>query len=189
MSAGMSAGTETIADDAAPGPAEGSAVTDAGAMGLPDVPLAPGRWVDEVAFPSRQSYHDLVAAYRRDGFELLADLCAVDYLIHPGRTLPPGVAPERFEVVVNLLSISRRRRARVRLQVPAGDPVAASVVDVYPGAEAMEREAFDLLGIIFDGHPDLTRILMPEDWEGHPLRKDYGVGRVPVQFKEAPGPR
>ncbi|MGH9081901.1 MAG: NADH-quinone oxidoreductase subunit C [Acidimicrobiales bacterium] len=154
-----------------------------------DVPRAAGRLTDEVAFPPRPRYHDLVAAYRDGGFDMLADLCAVDYLSHPGRDLPPGVTAERFEVVVNLLSLSRRRRVRVRVQVPEGDPVADTVVDLYPGAEAMEREAFDLVGIRFTGHPDLTRILMPEDWEGHPLRKDYGVGRVPVQFKDAPGPR
>lgn len=156
---------------------------------LPDVPRAPGRHTGEVAFPPRERYHDLVAAYRADGFEMLADLCAVDYLSHPGRDLPPGVEPERFEVVVNLLSLSQRRRVRVRVQVPEADPAVPSVVDLYPGADAMEREAFDLMGIRFAGHPDLTRILMPEDWEGHPLRKDYGVGRVPVQFKGAPGPR
>ena len=78
---------------------------------------------------------------------------------------------------------------RVRVQAGDREPRVASLFGVYPGTEAMEREAFDLLGILFDGHPDLTRILMPEDWEGHPLRKDYAVGRVPVQFKEAPGPR
>ena len=73
--------------------------------------------------------------------------------------------------------------------MPEADPAVDSLFDLYRGAEAMEREAYDMFGIRFAGHPDLTRILMPEDWEGHPLRKDYGVGRVPVQFKDAPGPR
>jgi NADH-quinone oxidoreductase subunit C len=156
---------------------------------LPEVPRLPDRLVDQLAFPGRDTYQRMVAAFRDAGFELCADLCAVDYLIHPGRTLPEGVTPERFEVVVNLVSMSMRQRVRVRVQVPESDPVVASLFDVYPGTEAMEREAYDMMGIVFSGHPDLTRILMPEDWEGHPLRKDYGVGRVPVQFKEAPGPR
>ena len=156
---------------------------------LPEVPRLPDRLVDQLAFPHRETYHQMVGAFRDGGFELCADLCAVDYLTHPGRTLPEGVNPERFEVVVNLASLSMRQRVRIRVQVPESDPVVDSIVDVYAGADAMEREAFDLMGIVFSGHPDMTRILMPEDWEGHPLRKDYGVGRVPVQFKEAPGPR
>jgi NADH-quinone oxidoreductase subunit C len=156
---------------------------------LPDVPRLPDRLVDQLAFPSRDTYRRMVAAFRDVGFELCADLCAVDYLTHPGRSLPEGVAPERFEVVVNLVSLSLRQRVRVRVQVPDSAPAVDSLFDLYPGTEAMEREAYDLMGIVFVGHPDLTRILMPEDWEGHPLRKDYGVGRVPVQFKEAPGPR
>jgi len=156
---------------------------------LPDVPRLPDRLVDQLAFPPRDRYLQMVEAFKAAGFETCADLCVVDYLTHPGRSLPEGVAPERFEVVLNLLSLSLRQRVRVRVQVPESDPVVATVTGVYPGADAMEREAFDMLGIIFEGHPDLTRILMPEDWEGHPLRKDYGIGRVPVQFKEAPGPR
>ena len=156
---------------------------------LPDVPRLPDRLVDQLAFPNRGSYLPMVSAFRDAGFESCADLCAVDYLTHPGRSLPDGVRAERFEVVVNLLSLSQRQRVRIRVQVPESDPVVDSLVDVYPGTDAMEREAYDMMGIIFSGHPDLTRILMPEDWEGHPLRKDYGVGRVPVQFKEAPGPR
>ncbi|MDA8309082.1 MAG: NADH-quinone oxidoreductase subunit C [Actinomycetota bacterium] len=172
--------------ETAPGAQAGD--VDAGTS-LPDVPRMKGRWTDEVAFPSLADYHELVASYKAAGFEQLSDLTAVDYLTHPGRTLAPGVEPERFEIVANLLSLSRRRRVRVRVQVPEEDPVVASLWDLYPGAEAMEREVFDLFGVRFEGHPDLTRILMPEDWEGHPLRKDYGVGRVPVQFKEAPGPR
>ncbi len=156
---------------------------------LPEVPRLPDRSVVQLAFPHRERYAEMVQAFRDAGFETCADLCAVDYLTHPGRSLPDGVKAERFEVVVNLLSLSMRQRVRIRVQVPEGDPVVSSLVDIYSGTEAMEREAFDMMGIIFEGHPDLTRILMPEDWEGHPLRKDYGVGRVPVQFKEAPGPR
>jgi NADH-quinone oxidoreductase subunit C len=156
---------------------------------LPEVPRLPDRLVDQLAFPGRDTYKRMVAAFRQAGFEMCVDLCAVDYLTHPGRSLPDGITPERFEVVVNLLSLSLRQRVRVRVQVPESDPVVDSLFEVYPGTEAMEREAYDMMGVVFAGHPDLTRILMPEDWEGHPLRKDYGVGRVPVQFKEAPGPR
>ena len=154
-----------------------------------EIPKSSGTLVEEVAFPGRYDYFEVVAGYRGSGFEMCSDLCAVDYLRHLGRRLPDGVAPERFEVVVNLLSLSKRQRVRVRVQVPEHDPVVPTLFPLYPGVEAMEREAYDLMGIRFEGHPDLTRILMPEDWEGHPLRKDYGVGRVPVQFKEAPGPR
>lgn len=156
---------------------------------LPEVPRLPDRLVDQLAFPARDTYKQMVAAFKDAGFEMCADLCAVDYLTHPGRSLPDGVAPERFEVVVNLLSLSTRQRVRIRVQVPESDPSVDSVTDIYPGVDAMEREAYDMLGIVFADHPDMTRILMPEEWEGHPLRKDYGVGRVPVQFKEAPGPR
>jgi len=63
--------------------------------------------------------------------------------------------------------------------------VLPSLFDFYPGTEAHERETFDMFGISFDGHPDMTRILMPEDWDGHPLRKDYSIGTIPVQFKGA----
>jgi NADH-quinone oxidoreductase subunit C len=116
---------------------------------------------------------------------MLVDLTGVDYLQMPNRTVGAGVAPERFEVVVNLLSISRRERLRVRVQVPGDEPTIATLFDVHPGSEAHERETFDMFGIVFEGHPDLTRILMPEDWQGHPLRKDYDPGRIPVQFKGA----
>ena len=139
----------------------------------------------KVLHPPREKYADLVAALVEDGFDLCVDLCAVDYLAAPSRPLPEGVTAERFEVVVNLVSTTLRQRVRVRVQVPEADPVVPTLFAVHPGTEAFEREAFDLMGIRFDGHPDLTRILMPEDWEGHPLRKDYATGRVPVQFKGA----
>jgi NADH-quinone oxidoreductase subunit C len=147
------------------------------------------RFGQEVLFPGRERYVEVVTALRDAGFEMCADLCGVDYLSHIERELPDGVARERFEVVVNLLSLTHRLRIRVRVQVAEDDPRLPTLFHVYPGTENMEREAFDMYGILFDEHPDMSRILMPEDWEGHPLRKDYAVGRVPVQFKDAPGPR
>ena len=134
-------------------------------------------------FPERVRYFELISELKDGSFEFLSDLCAVDYLGNETRLLPEGVVPERFEVVVNLISLVNRERARVRVQVPENDCTVKSIYEIYQGAEAMEREASDLFGIVFEDHPDLTRILMPEGWEGHPLRKDYSVGRVPVQFK------
>lgn len=142
-----------------------------------------------VLHADQSSYERVIGALRDDGFNGVVDLCGVDYLAHPGRELPESVRAERFELVVNLVSYSRRQRVRVRVQLPESNPVLPSLFRVYPGTEAMEREAYDLMGIVFTGHPDLSRILLPEDWEGHPLRKDYAVGRVPVQFKQAPGTR
>ncbi|MFZ2443651.1 MAG: NADH-quinone oxidoreductase subunit C, partial [Ilumatobacteraceae bacterium] len=123
-----------------------------------------------------------VRALLDDTFTMCADLTAVDYLTFPGRSLPAGIEAERFEVVVNLLSLERRERIRLRVQVPQSDATLATLFDMYPGSEAMEREVYDMFGIVFTDHPDLTRILMPEDWDGHPLRKDYDQGRIPVQF-------
>ncbi len=105
--------------------------------------------------------------YLRDApdasFKFLADLTAVDrYATEP-----------RFEVVYHLLSLERTARLRLKARLAGDDPVIDSVVAVWPAAHAFEREVFDLFGIRFAGHPDLRRILMPEDWEGHPLRKDY----------------
>ena len=94
--------------------------------------------------------------------------------------------PERFEVVASLISHASGRRVRLRTQVSEHDPVVPSLFDLFPGTEAMEREAWDLVGVAFDGHPDPTRILLPEDWEGHPLRRDVSMGKIPVQFRDAP---
>jgi NADH-quinone oxidoreductase subunit C len=138
-----------------------------------------------VLHPSREEYLSVVQGLYDEGFHLCVDITAVDYLTDFERPVVDGVTAERFEIVVNLLSFEQRERVRLRVQVPDGDPRVASLFAVYPGVEAPEREVFDMFGIVFDDHPDLTRILMPEDWEGHPLRKDYAIGRIPVQFKGA----
>ena len=142
-----------------------------------------------VVHSARDDYLDLVGSLYDDGYRVCMDLTGVDYLMHMERQLPPGVRAERFEVVVNLLSTEARRRIRVRAQVPGADLTIPSIFHLHPTTEAMERETYDMFGIVFTGHPDLSRILMPDDWEGHPLRKDFGVGRIPVQFKGAPPAR
>jgi NADH-quinone oxidoreductase subunit C len=179
-----------MTDKGTPGEGEAADATD----GAPSPPQLHGwplssSYGQEVVHCLPDGYFELMAALREDGFEMCIDLTAVDYLSHVGRDLPGELTPERFEVVVNLVSLAERRRLRVRVQVPEHDPSVPTLFDLWPGSEAMEREAYDMVGIIFDNHPDLTRILMPEDWEGHPLRRDYPVGRVPVQFKEAPSSR
>ena len=149
-------------------------------MSLPTTPVG----ASTVLHTARDELLEVVAGLRDDGYDMVIDLTAVDYVAHPGRTdLPEGVGGERFEVVVSLIHHRSRERVRIRVQVPEEDPVVPSLFDLYPGTEAMEREVHDLYGVAFGGHPDPTRILMPEDWEGHPLRKDVAVGAIPVQFK------
>ena len=140
----------------------------------------------DVIHPDRDRWLEAAAAARDDGFDQLVDLTAVDYLTYAApRRLPVGIDPERFEVVASLLSHTDGRRLRLRVQVPAGDPTLPTLFDLWPSAENLEREVHDMFGVSFADHPDPTRILMPEDWAGHPLRKDYDTGRIPVQFKAA----
>jgi NADH-quinone oxidoreductase subunit C len=183
--AGRTAGPgQTVDQDQAENQAA-DGMEDAPATHLHDCPLDP-RAGAAVVHCNRAGYMALMTALKADGYDLPVGVTGVDYLTHPGRDLPAGIVAERFEVVVELLSLSQRRRLRVRCQVSAQDPSVPTLFDLWPGAEAHERETYDMFGIRFDGHPDPSRILMPEDWEGHPLRKDYDTGHVPVQFKEAP---
>jgi NADH-quinone oxidoreductase subunit C len=108
-------------------------------------------------------------------FEFCSGVSGVDY---PSQR-------ERLHAVVHLMSMTYRRRIRLETAVTAEDPHVASVTAVYPTADFHERETWDFFGIVFDGHPALTRIHMPDDWVGHPQRKDYPLGGVPVEYKGA----
>jgi NADH-quinone oxidoreductase subunit C len=109
-------------------------------------------------------------------FELCSSVSGVDYGVD---------VPQRLHVVYHLTSMTYRRRVRLEVSVDADDAHVPSVVSVYPTADWHERETWDMFGIVFDGHPALTRILMPDDWDGHPQRKDYPLGGIPVEYKGA----
>jgi NADH-quinone oxidoreductase subunit C len=109
-------------------------------------------------------------------FELCSSVSGVDYL---------GTDDRRLHVVYQLTSMTYRRRVRLEAAVSADRPQLPSVTGVYPTADWQERETYDMFGVVFDGHPNLTRILMPDDWEGFPQRKDYPLGGIPVEYKGA----
>ena len=127
--------------------------------------VAPDGWLDEAR------------ASREAGWSL-SDLTAVDTVGVGGRA--------RFEIVAQLLSPTEKKWRTLHVPAAGEPPSVPSVVEIWPTANYLEREVFDMFGIHFSGHPDLTRILMPDQWEGHPLRKDYGVGKVPIEFVPQP---
>jgi NADH-quinone oxidoreductase subunit C len=158
------------------------AVVDALLAAYPDFDAAVDRIVvdrDELTlYVAREHLLGLCQVLRDDAalrFELCSSVSGVDYL---------GSA-RRLHSVYHLTSMTWRRKIRLEVAVTAEDPHVPSVVSVYPTADWQERETWDLLGIVYDGHPALTRIMMPDDWPGHPQRKDYPLGGVPVQYKGA----
>ncbi|MGH3433950.1 MAG: NADH-quinone oxidoreductase subunit C, partial [Thermocrispum sp.] len=135
-------------------------------------------------YVQRERIADVCQVLRDDAglrFELCSSISGADY----GEDVP-----QRLHAVYHLLSMTYRRRVRLEVTLDVGDPHVPSVVEVYPTADWQEREAYDMFGIVFDGHPALTRILMPDDWEGFPQRKDYPLGGIPVEYKgtEIPPP-
>ena len=127
----------------------------------------------------RESLLELCRTFRDEEglrFELCSSVSGVDY--------GPEVE-QRLHVVYHLTSMTYRRRIRLEVAVDVEDAHVPSVVEVYPTADWQERETWDMFGVVFDGHPALTRILMPDDWEGHPQRKDYPLGGIPVEYKGA----
>ena len=124
-----------------------------------------------------EEWHERARALKDEGWQLRA-LCGLDKL-HLGEAV-------RFSVVVQFLHTERKERQTIHIQASGEPPTVPSVVDLWSGASFPEREAYDMYGIRFEGHPKLERILLPEEWEGHPLRKDYGVGKIAVEFVPQP---
>jgi NADH-quinone oxidoreductase subunit C len=124
-----------------------------------------------------------VARKLRDTPSLRFEMCMGVSGVH----YPQDIGRE-FHAVYPLLSLTHNRRIRLEVSVPESNPHIPSLVEVWAGNNWHERETFDMFGIIFDGHPGLTRILMPDDWPGHPQRKDYPLGGIPIEYKGATVP-
>jgi NADH-quinone oxidoreductase subunit C len=138
--------------------------------------IAGDRWITV----KREGLAETLRALQAEGYQSFLFMSAVDHLATP---VVPG-PPERFELIYQLRDMDSREELRVRVWVPEDDPVAPTASEIYAPAGWDERETWDLFGIRFDGHQDLVRILMPDDWEGHPLRRDYPVGGEVVDFSE-----
>ena len=123
--------------------------------------------------------HEALAALRDDGYRLLLFLTCVDHLADASREWPA-----RYELVYQLRNLETLDQLRVRTYIDGDPPRIDSVFDLFPPANWDERETYDLFGVVFNNHPALTRILMPDDWVGHPLRRDYPVGGEVVEFSE-----
>jgi NADH-quinone oxidoreductase subunit C len=121
----------------------------------------------------------VLQSLKDDGFRLLVFLTCVDHLVDSSRQWPA-----RYELVYELRNLDTKGLLRVRAFVDGDPPHIDSVHDLFPPANWEERETYDLFGIVFNDHPELTRILMPDDWVGHPLRRDYPVGGEVVEFSE-----
>jgi NADH-quinone oxidoreductase subunit C len=135
---------------------------------------------DELTLEVRRDHLVTVARTLRDEPALRFELCLGVSGVHY-----PNEAGRELHAVYPLTSITHNRRVRVEVAAPDADPHVPSLFSVYPTTDWHERETYDFFGIIFDGHPSLTRIEMPDDWEGHPQRKDYPLGGVPVEYKGA----
>ena len=134
----------------------------------------------EITFYVRRAHLLAVVRNLRDDAGLRYEFCSGVSGVHY-----PGDADRELHAVYHLLSMTHNRRIRLEVVCPDADPHIPSVVEVYPTADWHEREAYDFFGIVFDGHPGLTRIQMPDDWPGHPQRKDYPLGGIPVEYKGA----
>ncbi len=135
---------------------------------------------DEMTLYVRPSELVSVARTLRDEPGLRFELCLGVSGVHY-----PDQAGRELHAVYHFRSITHSRRLRVEVAVPDSDPHIPSIMDIYPTNDWHERETFDFFGIVFDGHPHLTRIQMPDDWQGHPQRKDYPLGGIPVEYKGA----
>jgi NADH-quinone oxidoreductase subunit C len=122
---------------------------------------------------------DALSGLKDGGYRLLLFLTCVDHLVDASRQWP-----KRYEIVYQLRNMDTLEQIRVRTFIDGDPPHIDSVYDLFPPANWDERETYDMFGVVFHDHPDLTRILMPDDWVGHPLRRDYPVGGEVVEFSE-----
>jgi len=135
---------------------------------------------DEMTFHVRREHVVDVCRQLRDDPDLRFEMCVSVSGVHY-----PHDAGRELHALYHLLSITHNRRVRLEVSCPDADPHIPSVVEIYPTADWHERETWDFFGIVFDGHPALARIQMPDDWPGHPQRKDYPLGGIPVEYKGA----